>query len=584
MNKKLILTLGLVTSVASIAIIASCANSTTDFNQVEKDLEKHIKSLQWQSIEDHSDIDVKDIKTESDLFKYFDLQNKDPKKYQYKKQKIEPSSEKGKLKVIYQISPIGYENQILKPFSKTLGGFAGDDLSIPDDSVTNPEENKDLKIIEKAIDQATFSVSDSKKYPDQIKHNELKWDQAKNNKNINVSFNNLKPDINQGKLGFEATFKLNDTQKILKVLPTDSRAIKNLLVVKPENKTIDQIWQEVGQILKPEKLIDISQREVESSWSPQELKRDFSWNKEDVLKIFEGTQWRFIEPKIGSNNYGTYSLRPVDKFKIEPTKARLEYYFGAQKKTDPSQTSSHSFYIVLDGFKAPPRGALDVAPRNKIQLPEGAASYKGQLFKRVGPPRPTSDFDKDNINQMTWSQYRLEMLFQARFLLYQEFSDNNLEEVDYYTLRDEEDGYLTVEAQRILNKDVTLTHSLQFINIGPSTTNHYRNQTYKKGDVVKMRFRSRWDPYYNSTATGAPSWKPVPRNNDGGFKFSFTDNPKEIDQTLKPMTPLTLSKWNFEWYLNDDLWVAENALVYYHATSFLFYSTYKPWTKSNEQE
>ena len=239
---------------------------------------------------------------------------------------------------------------------------------------------------------------------------------------------------------------------------------------------------------------------------------------------------------------------------------------------------------MLDGFKAPPRGALDVAPRNKIQLPEGAVSYKGQLFKRVGPPRPTSNFDKDNINQMTWSQYRLEMLFQARFLLYQEFSDNNLEEVDYYTLRDKEDGYLTVEAQGILNKDVTLTHSLQFINIGPSTTNHYRNQTYKKGDVVKMRFRSRWDPYYNSTATGAPSWKPVPRNNDGGFKFSFTDNPKEIDQTLKPMTPLTLSKWNFEWYLNDDLWVAENALVYYHATSFLFYSTYKPWTKSNEQE
>ena len=583
MNKKVLLTLGFITSAIPILTVASCASSTSDFNNIEMDLAQHIKTLRWKSIKDHSNVNPKDIKTESDFYNYFELENKDLEKYEYKKSKIEPSSEPGKLAVTYRISPIGYEGKIFKIFSATVGGFAGDDSSSSDDSVDNPEENNDLKFIEKIIAEATFSVEDSDKYPDKIKKEELRWDQKQNHKNVQVTFDNLKPDINAGNLGFEAKFKLNDTQKTLKVLPDDPKAIKNLLIVKPADKTIDQIWNEVGQILEPVKLIDISQREVESGWSPAELKSSFSWNKEAVLKIFEGTQWKFIEPQYGQNNYGTYSLKPVDKFKIEPTKATLEYYFAAQHKTDSSQKNTHSFYVTLDGFKAPPRGALDIAPRKLINLPEGAVSYKGKLFQRLGKPRLTSDFDRDNINQMSWSQYRLEMLFQARFLLYQEFSDDNLEEVDYYTLRDEEDGYLTVEAQGILNKDITLTHSLQFINIGPSTTNHYRNQTYKKGDVVKMRFRSRWTPYEYSSVTGAPSWKPIPRNNSGLFKFSFTDKPTEIDKTLKPMNALTLSKWNFEWYLNDGLWVSENALVYYHATSFLFYSTYEQWTRSKKE-
>ena len=569
MKKKIYLPL-LATSILPVTIIASCASTDNQYDQLKSDLDQHIKTLNWNSIKDHSQVDVKSIKTEDQLLEYFELENKNEQVYKYQFKKVESISNRpGKLRVFYQISNLSNPS-VSAQFIKVLPGFKDDDGSDPDQEV-----NQDLQLINEAIKKATFSVKDNKKNPDQIQASELIWNEAKKYPEINIRFENLNPDINKGLLGFDAIFSLNKTEKKLVVLPTDTQAIKNLLVVNPAEKTIEQLWKEVGKILKPSALIDISQKEVTGlGWNPTNIKTMFSWNKEEVKKVFTGTQWQFDEKATETSNFGIYGLAEFDQFKIEPTKAILKFNFKATNRTN-SQTSTQDFSVVMDGFKPPARGELDTKENKIIKLPEGAVSYKGQLYKRQGQPRITSNNDQDNINKMTWSQYRLEMMFQARFLLYQEFSDKNLEEVDYYTLQDEENGYLTVEAQGILNKDIELTHSLQFINIGVNNSN-FRSQKYKKGDVVKMRFSSRWEPYYNSTATGHPSWKPVPTQ-PGGFTFSFTDEPTKINQTLKPMTKFSLSQWHFEWYLNDQNWVSEHQLVFYHATPFLFYSTYKSW-------
>ena len=570
MKKKIYLPLMTITSIIPIAVIASCGSSNDSFSQLQKELDDHIKSLEWKSLKEHSQVEVGSIKNEKQLLEYFSLENKNEDLYKYEFKSVGPEKDRpGKLKVSYQITNLKYKT-VTTTFSKLLSGFKGDDGSSPDQEV-----NQNLQLINQAIKEATFSVEDYDKNPDEVKGSELIWnEESKYKKNIKIRFENLKPDINTGTLGFDAIFSSGEIQRKLIVLSEDEKAIKNLLVVESKDKTIEQIWREVKKILKPDIKITISDREVESAWTPGEIKNSFKSNEEEIKNIFNGTMWEFVEPSA-SNNYGASRISPVDKFKIEPTKAILSYFFAA-KNWATGEINSETFSIELDGFKPPARGELDVKDNVNIKLPSGAVSYKGKLFKRQGKPRLTANNDKDNINKMTWSQYRLEMLFQARFLLHQEFSDENLEEVDYYTLQDEENGYLTVEAQGILNKDIELTHSLQFINIGPTPTDHYRKQKYKKGDVVKMRFRSRWEPYYSSTVTGAPSWKPVPADH-GGFKFSFTDDPTQIDKTLKPMTKFSLNMWYFEWYLNDQTWVSENHLVYYHATPFLFYSTYKDW-------
>ena len=564
MKKKIYLPLMVTTSIIPITVIASCGSS-----QLKDDLDNHVKSLEWKSLKEHSQVEVGSITNENQLLEYFSLENKKEDLYKYEFKSVGPEPNRpGKLKVSYQVTNLKHED-VTMIFSKMLFGFKGDDGSSPDN-----ELNQDLQLVNQAIKNATFSVEDDEKNPDQIQPSELIWNERSKYPGVKIKFEDLKADINTGTLGFDAIFSSGEIQKKLVVLPEDEKAIKNLLVVESINKTIEQIWREVKKILKPDIKITISDREVESGWTPEEIKNSFKSNETDIKNIFNGTRWEFIDPSQ-SNNYGARRIRPVDEFKIEPTKAILSYFFGAKHRAT-GEIKSEDFSIELDGFKPPARGELDVKDNVNIKLPPGAVSYKGKLFKRQGKPRLTANNDKDNINKMTWSQYRLEMLFQARFLLHQEFSDENLEEVDYYTLQDEENGYLTVEAQGILNKDIELTHSLQFINIGPTPTDHYRKQKYKKGDVVKMRFRSRWEPYYSSTVTGAPSWKPVPADH-GGFKFSFTDDPTQIDKTLKPMTKFSLNMWYFEWYLNDQTWVSENHLVYYHATPFLFYSTYKDW-------
>lgn len=569
MKNKIYLPLMVTTSIIPIAVIASCSSSNDSFSQLQKDLDDHVKSLEWKSLKEHSQVEVGSITNEKQLLEYFSLENKKEDLYKYEFKSVKPDEKRpGKLNVSYQVTNLNYDT-VTTTFSKMLFGFKGDDGSSPDN-----ELNADLQLVNEAIKNATFSVEDDNKNPDQIQASELIWNEKSKHPGVKIKFENLNPDINTGTLGFDALFSSGEIQKKLIVLPEDEKAIKDLLIVESKDKTIEQIWRDVKKILKPDIKIDISNREVESGWTPDEIKSSFKWNEDDVKKIFNGTRWEFIDPSQ-SNNYGASRIVPVDKFKIEPTKAILSYFFAAKNRAT-GEIKSETFSVELDGFKPPARGELDLKPNVNIKLPTGAVSYKGKLYKRQGKPRLTENNDKDNINKMTWSQYRLEMLFQARFLLHQEFGDKNLEEVDYYTLQDEENGYLTVEAQGILNKDIELTHSLQFINIGPSPTNHYRKQTYKKGDVVKMRFRSRWEPYYSSTVTGAPSWKPVPADH-GGFKFSFTDDPTQIDNTLKPMTKFSLNMWYFEWYLNDQTWVSENHLVYYHATPFLFYSTYKDW-------
>ena len=84
------------------------------------------------------------------------------------------------------------------------------------------------------------------------------------------------------------------------------------------------------------------------------------------------------------------------------------------------------------------------------------------------------------------------MLYQARFILWQQYSDN-FSEIDYYTVVDEKHKKLTVEAVGIVKTAMTVDHYLQGIdNLNSGTSNDaIKTVTYQKGDVVKINFRSR---------------------------------------------------------------------------------------------
>ena len=320
MKKKIYLPLMVTTSIVPIAVIASCSSSNDSFSQLKNDLDAHIKKLEWKSLKEHSQVEVGSITNEEQLLEYFSLENKEEDLYKYEFKSVKPDEDRpGKLNVSYQVTNLKYDN-VTTIFSKMLFGFKGDDGSSPDN-----ELNADLQLVNKAIKNATFSVEDDNKNPDQIQPSELIWNEKNKHPGVKIKFENLKPDINTGALGFDATFSSGEIQKKLIVLPEDEKAIKDLLIVQSKDKTIEQIWRDVKKILKPDIKIDISNREVESGWTPDEIKSSFKWNENDVKKIFNGTRWEFIDP-LQSNNYGASKIVPVDKFKIEPTKAILSYF------------------------------------------------------------------------------------------------------------------------------------------------------------------------------------------------------------------------------------------------------------------
>ena len=229
---------------------------------------------------------------------------------------------------------------------------------------------------------------------------------------------------------------------------------------------------------------------------------------------------------------------------------------------------------AIQGFEQIQVGKLDTMESPNIILPEGAVSYKGTLaIKPDFPPVIEHAKFKQMIDWMTWEDFVKEMLYQVRFMLYQQYSDN-FSEIDYYTIVDEKHKRLTVEATGIIKEDMTKNHQLEGIdNLNPGGPNYYvKPVSYKKGDVVKINFRSRWDE------SDEKAWRPMA---PASFhKFSYADSPEKINSTKKRVFLVGITKWYLNWTKNTETIYQENTLSFRNPV-FVFWYVPKAWKEND---
>ena len=225
---------------------------------------------------------------------------------------------------------------------------------------------------------------------------------------------------------------------------------------------------------------------------------------------------------------------------------------------------------AITGFQTIQIGALDAAASPNIILPEGAISYKGNLAIKPAPPPVIAHSEfKKMVDFMTWEEFVLEMLYQARFILWQQYSDN-FSEIDYYTVVDEKHKKLTVEAVGIVKTAMTVDHYLQGIdNLNSGTSNDaIKTVTYQKGDVVKINFRSRWDE------NNPNAWRPLAPAS--AHLFSYATPPNKIPSTKQPVFLVGITRWYLNWTRNQETIYQENTLNFRNPI-FVFWYARKPW-------
>ena len=128
--------------------------------------------------------------------------------------------------------------------------------NVPTDDVSQGDTQQKLEEIAKT---ATFSVDNLNQLPSSVKPENLRWDQAKQYKNVEVKFSNLIHDDSKGVLGFTVKWTSNTNSFSLKIDPSDSRSIKNLLIAKNDPESQKQIKTEIkrlNQLNENKQLID----------------------------------------------------------------------------------------------------------------------------------------------------------------------------------------------------------------------------------------------------------------------------------------------------------------------------------------
>lgn len=217
---------------------------------------------------------------------------------------------------------------------------------------------------------------------------------------------------------------------------------------------------------------------------------------------------------------------------------------------------------------------LETIPNSIIKLPSGAKSFKGKLDQLTPiPPVINKNEYKAKVGAMTWEDVVKEMMYQVRFMLYQQYSDN-FSEIDYYAYDEVKEEKVTIEAQGVIKNDFTVNHYVtgwDDLENGGGPGGRYNTQTYKAGDIVKITFRSRWDP---NITIGLPGWKPI--SADGVAYKSFVTPPDKIRYTLKKMFPATINKWYVHWYVNSKAIYIQNQMNL-HAPILSLWYVYKPW-------
>ncbi len=158
--------------------------------------------------------------------------------------------------------------------------------------------------------------------------------------------------------------------------------------------------------------------------------------------------------------------------------------------------------------------AVDKAPAPDLVVPAGYKDWKGKLPKVDRSPIGSNAMqDKEKV--LTWDKIEMEMVYQARFILFQSF-ENNFSQITYYSRAIGNNQWEAI-AEGILANNVT-NGEAPIQCVGTNTRNPY---TANSGDRVKVSIIASKGSWKASYTNGSWSFAHITSQIDAQAKSEF---------------------------------------------------------------
>ena len=286
----------------------------------------------------------------------------------------------------------------------------------------------------------------------------------------------------------------------------------------------------------------------------------FEINKDELYAKFQ-------QNVLDKNTLLEFEISPNFEFDINnPKSLKFDIYIIVSNEvveyTFPKNIQSvKKVEKTIDTFKEPFEtiSGLDKEEIKDLITPQGATSYKGKLERfRMQDIKISSENNYIDLNRnMTWNDFKKEMMYQVRFALYQMFSDN-FSEINYYTHNERENRSLTATAVGIIKeKRNDVSYYFQYLG-----SPHKQKTNVETGDRIEISItysgngENDWKPTMVSTSEGII--------NLGDLNWSFKNN---CDNLNDPKDPLYLNKPFLSFFPRAQFVIKKNGKDLYNQTN-----------------
>lgn len=237
-------------------------------------------------------------------------------------------------------------------------------------------------------------------------------------------------------------------------------------------------------------------------------------------------------------------------------------------------TNSRDITVEFNDFKEDNSliGELDKQPNATLTTPTGATSYKGELEKFLLSDIKLTSRNQysTNLNKLSWDMYKQDLMYLARFELYQMFNDN-FSEINYYGTNENNGTSFTAVAEGIIKDNKTENN--YYFQSSESYTER-RKVDVNTGDRIKIEIAysgTNFKPTYDT-----PDFNEKPTDPNYIWWWNFSDNcNKDLNN---PTDPLYQDSLFINQYVNQNssihLKISKNDQVIYEATP----NKFKMWS------
>ena len=391
--------------------------------------------------------------------------------------------------------------------------------------------NLDYEIQKKFIDFNWDELNEK------FKNNAL-WIEEKGNK-VKIDYTCKKNQENQRQIDFQVEIVVGTERETILINQFSDFLDPNENKVENPEK-YEELANEIAKVINliPNSNYDHQQITVEEYVNKtfDEQQNYFYINKEEL-------ETKFQQNVLYNNKLFEFEISPNFEFDINnPKSLKFDIYIIVSNDFDDKLLLPKNIQSVkkvektIDTFKEPFEtiSGLDKEEIKDLITPQGATSYKGKLERfRMQDIKISSENNYIDLNRnMTWNDFKKEMMYQVRFALYQMFSDN-FSEINYYTHNERENRSLTATVVGII-KEKRNDVSYYFQYLGSS---HKKTTNVETGDRIEISItysgngENDWKPTMVSTSEGIINF--------GDLNWSFKNN---CDNLNDPNDPLYLNK------------------------------------------